>query len=703
MGAVPVVFFDLFDGLVVPAGSDYALRQDALALVPEGARLGIVANTGPYETGRDLEKTVQRLGLFDRVEPGLVVVGTNLPFPFPDRRAFGVAAALAEEPLERCIFVSSSPQKLAAATAAGMRTIQLAPLDAAAPPAVPAEPAAPVPGTPVPAVPAVPAVPPVPAEAEAAAAAPASAPRLTAGEVDEDRGPTFVLRGRVVTGKRGESLPNAQLVVARGQVRAVVPEGEELPSDYRSAPVLDTGGTVFPGLIDLHNHFAYNILPLFGLPKKYLNRDQWTTPTYKSEVTRPLRAVGGLGRTARCLARYVECKALIGGTTTGQGMKTQIAGRDAVYRGAMRNVEETNDKRLPEAGTRVPDIDDRREVIKSFRDALKRRKAYFYHLSEGVDERTRKHFLRLREQDLLQPSLVGVHALALQAADYEQMAAVGAKIVWSPFSNMLLYGQTLDLAAVRKSGVPMAMGCDWTPTGSKNLLQELKVARWAVEQQEADLTSEDLVRAVTTDAAAVTAWQEHVGTLTPGAFADLVVVAGADGDPWDALIDSTEADVELVVIHGVPRYGAVEPMRRLHSEPDKPLEEVSVAGRDAAFHLYTPGAVVNDLGFGPARKVLEEGMGDLYALQDEAAEESSRLQSMGMAPAFTIALDNEYEPDPAGLSEEDAVTLLADIPMVKSMDLDPPEVGAGDYWDRIDEQPNIDDGLKTTLKRAYGA
>ena len=43
------------------------------------------------------------------------------------------------------------------------------------------------------------------------------------------------------------------------------------------------------------------------------------------------------------------------------------------------------------------------------------------------------------------------------------------------------------------------IGCDWAPTGSTNLLQELKVARHAVEDQNADLTSEDLVRAVAAD------------------------------------------------------------------------------------------------------------------------------------------------------------------------------------------------------------
>ena len=54
-------------------------------------------------------------------------------------------------------------------------------------------------------------------------------------------------------------------------------------------------------------------------------------------------------------------------------------------------------------------------------------------------------------------------------------------MVWSPFSNLLLYGGTADVARARQEGVLMALGPDWSPTGSKNLLAELKVARLVSE------------------------------------------------------------------------------------------------------------------------------------------------------------------------------------------------------------------------------
>ena len=50
-------------------------------------------------------------------------------------------------------------------------------------------------------------------------------------------------------------------------------------------------------------------------------------------------------------------------------------------------------------------------------------------------------------------------------------------MVWSPLSNLLLYGATADVAAAQAAGVSIGLGSDWSPAGSKNLLGELKVAR----------------------------------------------------------------------------------------------------------------------------------------------------------------------------------------------------------------------------------
>jgi hypothetical protein len=671
------IFFDLLGTLVLRTEQGYAARPEAASWMLPGERLGVLCNAENFKSARDVKGILEQVGLFSSFDPELLVMASNLPVSLPDRRTFAVAAALAETPIEDCVYVSANPGLLVAAAAAGMRSVSVSAATATAT-----------------------------VEPPAAAVTAEPAPELLAGEIEADRGPTYVLRGRVVTmDTPGQKLDNAQVVISKGLVAAVVKEGEELPAEYADAKAIDTGGTIYPGLIDLHNHFAYNIRPLWPLPKRYDNRSQWGTPLYSAEVSKPVKAIAGSYRTARYLVRYVEAKALIGGTTTGQGIKTQVNGGWGLYDGVMRNVEQTGDKRLPDATSHVPDLKLRKGGDPSEFESFKRtldKMVCFYHLSEGIDDKSRQHFANLSDRNLIGPNLVGIHALGLSADDLALLASRGATVVWSPFSNQLLYGKTVDLKALRTSGVTFGLGCDWAPTGSKNLLQELKVAKQAVEEQGADFTSEDLVRSVTAGAAALPHWEQYLGHITLGSMADLLVIRGTNGDPWDHLIAATERDVDLVTIHGIPRYGERKLMEQLHRAPDYALEDYSVNGEAKAFDLHASNSPVNDISFARAVEVLTEGMADLPARATEAEDKEAELLAGGMElETFTVELDNEYEPSEEEQAGMDA-SLLADVEMPKSVPLDAPEVGSDGYWELVDKQPNISDELKKALREAYG-
>jgi 5-methylthioadenosine/S-adenosylhomocysteine deaminase len=59
----------------------------------------------------------------------------------------------------------------------------------------------------------------------------------------------------------------------------------------------------------------------------------------------------------------------------------------------------------------------------------------------------------------------------------------GAKLVWSPQSNLRLYGATTDVASALQLGIPVSLGADWLPSGSQSLLAEMQVARRALAGQ----------------------------------------------------------------------------------------------------------------------------------------------------------------------------------------------------------------------------
>jgi hypothetical protein len=154
----------------------------------------------------------------------------------------------------------------------------------------------------------------------------------------------------------------------------------------------------------------------------------------------------------------------------------------------------------------------------------------------------------------------------------------GGAIVWSPFSNLWLYGGTTDVEAARTAGLRVCLGSDWTPSGTRNVLGELKVAAtWNDMSLGGVLTDADLVEMVTANPGdtLARAWDVQVGRLVPGALADVAVFACVDADPWRAVLRATERHVRLVVVGGRPAYGNVS---LLTAAGAKSVEPITVAG-----------------------------------------------------------------------------------------------------------------------------
>ena len=60
-----------------------------------------------------------------------------------------------------------------------------------------------------------------------------------------------VLVGKVVTmNDAGDVLPNARVWLSGGKIRAIARAGEALPDAAKDAPVVDSKGAIYPGIID---------------------------------------------------------------------------------------------------------------------------------------------------------------------------------------------------------------------------------------------------------------------------------------------------------------------------------------------------------------------------------------------------------------------------------------------------------------------
>ncbi len=360
------------------------------------------------------------------------------------------------------------------------------------------------------------------------------------------------------------------------------------PAGYEAAPRVRVDGVVAPGLIDLHNHLAYNTLPLWvGRPEAYGTRYQWPrAATYGSDVSNPAQALG-IAAPAAAL-RFAEVKAAVGGVTAIQGSPPLTR----TFPGWMvRNVE--NEKHG--TGQRIfqsvlPATD---KQLDSTATHLADGRAFFYHLAEGVDASLREEFTLLDDHHCVRDGLVGIHSTALTDADFRHWHAQGGgSVVWSPFSNLWLYGGTTDIVNARRRGLRVCLGSDWTPSGTRNVLGELKVAtRWNRVALAGALDPEDLVELVTANPGDTLAgpWGVPVGRLVEGGLADLACFTNTRDDPWRSVLAATERHVQLVIVGGRPVYGNRSLLERAGVRGAEPI---TVAGIRRAVVMDLPEALL---------------------------------------------------------------------------------------------------------------
>lgn len=354
-----------------------------------------------------------------------------------------------------------------------------------------------------------------------------------------------------------------------GRVEAVTRRRDRKPTGFTNAPVVDVGDSVIhPGFIDLHSHIGYNSLPLWAHPGEavpFLHRNIWPNrPTYKSHVAWPAWTL--MEAAPECMYAYAQVRAIAGGTTAIQGWPSAsrpptnrlVRSVDDDQIGPLRDPISVSVQGLDAAGLR-----------KKAEDVLGTGRSFIYHLAEGQPGTIATNEIDDLSPDdpltCLRPGFVAIHANALDAAAFQLWRTKAAPpsgttagtVVWSPLSNLWLYGRTTAVPDALDADLGVALGTDWGPSGTKNLLGEIKVARLWSDHEGWGLTDAQLVRMITAapgDALA-RAWQATVGRLVPGALADVAVLTRRHRNVWHNVVTAKDADVALVVVEGQARFG----------------------------------------------------------------------------------------------------------------------------------------------------
>jgi cytosine/adenosine deaminase-related metal-dependent hydrolase len=129
-------------------------------------------------------------------------------------------------------------------------------------------------------------------------------------------------------------------------------------------------------------------------------------------------------------------------------------------------------------------------------------------------------------------------------------------LIWSPQSNLALYGQTTRIDRALSNGVPVSIGVDWNLTGSDNIFDEVRVAAHVNDETFANAIADTAwVGMITTNPASALALGDYIGRIAPGLKADITVVRARDAEPNRSLLNSHVEDVQIVLLSGKVLYG----------------------------------------------------------------------------------------------------------------------------------------------------
>lgn len=450
--------------------------------------------------------------------------------------------------------------------------------------------------------------------------------------------------------------------------------------DAQGALVIDCPALIIaPGFINLHDHLGYAGTPPLPHPGElYEHRNDWRLGENGHE---PLPFSSGAS-TAEVLAH--ELRMLMSGATSivgAGGRRGFVRNLDApgLLEGLLPGVIRSETFPLDDATGPVdgeacefgshPDTSALAEGVQ----------AYVAHIGEGTGERARDELrCALGSLDLLGPSSAVVHAMALSRSDAVELRRRGSSVVWSPRSNIDLYGRTAPVGLLASLGVHVALGTDWLASGSMNLLRELDCARqYDDEVLGGYLGARRLLRMVTDDAAWALGLEGRLGGLRPGVVGDVAVFSRIGSDAYASVVGASPDGVRLVLRQGVPLYGDDELVSEFAE--GKGCESLDVCGVDKR-------ACAGETGLSLAAiRAAGEAVYPLFSCTPRPDEPSCRAQITHECPAGEVACEPPTPPaEPSELDEDadgvpDALDVCARVADGDQLDSDGD--GRGDACD----------------------
>ncbi len=358
----------------------------------------------------------------------------------------------------------------------------------------------------------------------------------------------------------GTVLEHHSIAVQAGKIHAVLPSSEAaLRFDARECVKLDSHALI-PGLVNVHTHAAMTLMR--GLADDLPLMTWLTEHIWPAEAKHVSHAFVRDGTLLAC------AEMLQGGVTCMNDMYFfPEASAEAALRAGMRAALGLIAIEFPTAYAASADeylskglaLRDqlRREALLSFclaphapytvNDATFARIAGYaaelglpvhVHLHETAHEIAdtanafgragERPLARLHRLGLVNPQLIAVHAVHLNAEDIALLAKYGASVAHCPTSNLKLASGIAPVAALLDAGVNIGIGTDGAASNNRlDMFAEMRLAALLAKgtSGRADvLPAHAALRAATLGGARAMGLDERIGSITAGKCADLTAV-----------------------------------------------------------------------------------------------------------------------------------------------------------------------------------
>ncbi|MBR4984966.1 MAG: amidohydrolase family protein [Proteobacteria bacterium] len=361
-------------------------------------------------------------------------------------------------------------------------------------------------------------------------------------------GSKIVLRGDVLAVDK--TYEGGSVVIENGKITYVGCD----PNMSGATVITCPNGVISPGLINAHDHITYtNQGPDSWGQERFDHRHDWR----KNQN-------GHTNHNAKSTSGYEdvgELRQLMSGTTAlfGSGGAT----------GLVRNLDSSSDMKAINAKYTTyqtfPLGDGGGAQYDSGCTKYKYnvKTSYFGpHIGEGINQAALNELRCLSGEgsgakDIFNNSLAIIHGIAATPAVMALMGERNSKLIWSPRTNISLYGDTAQVPLYDRFGVKIALGTDWTASGSINILRELKCADFLNKYYyNSHFSDYALWMMATANAAEAFSIPDVLGSLKTGLVADIAIFKKtASRTAHRAVIDADPQDVLLVMMSGNLIYG----------------------------------------------------------------------------------------------------------------------------------------------------